>query len=272
MPRFIAKDYKTANARYKQGYNTSLKDLSDFLNVSDRWLMTNIVSHINYTVYALCKTDYIKWHKEGKTNGTYVNLDDVNNFIIKKVLEKEYFFESQTEIIDLYSYLEGKPTNKKKVLELYNKYFDIDKIGFGRLPKEVIRFIDENYYKGKLDNINPKNKYKKDEDGITILSGRNSFDYPWIKVEPVNIFNDKYYLYFPKKDLIINDLKGVTRLISSGEHIHRFAFIHGHIRLVLGKNKNNKSNKVIYIGKKQEDYLKYKIPYTIKRNQSMSRY
>ena len=64
MPRFIAKDYKTANARYKQGYNTSLKDLSDFLNVSDRWLMTNIVSHINYTVYALCKTDYIKWHKE----------------------------------------------------------------------------------------------------------------------------------------------------------------------------------------------------------------
>ena len=272
MPKFIAKDYKTAKARYEQGYITSLKFLSEYLNVSNRWLMNNIVSNINYTVYSLAKTDYIKWHKEGKANGTYINLNEVNNFILRKVLEEEYYFESQTEVIDLYSYLEGKPTNKKKVLDLYNKFFDIDKIGFGRLPKEVIDFIDVNYYNGKLLNINPKNNYKIDEDGNRIISGRNSRDYPWEKVEAVNIFSDKYYLYFPKKELVISDLNGSTRRISSGEHIHRFAFIHGHIRIVLGKNKDNRSNKVIYIGKKQEDYLKYKIPYTIKRNQSINRY
>ena len=101
MNRFEARNFKTAKARYMQGYTVSLSWLSEYLDVSDRWLKDNILKQINYTVYSLSGSEYQKWSKQGGSNGTYVNLDEVNDFILKKSIEGEYFFEAQTEVISL---------------------------------------------------------------------------------------------------------------------------------------------------------------------------
>ena len=98
--------------------------------------------------------------------------------------------------------------------------------------------------------------------------GRNSGRYPWVKTEAVNIFSRNVFLYFPKRDL---EIDGST--VKAGEHIHRYAFIHGDIRLCMGKSADGKQgNKVIYIGKRNNPAKDYKIPYTIPYGKSINRF
>ena len=274
MPKFEAKDYKTAKARYLQGYTVSLLWLSEYLDVSDRWLKDNVLKQVNYTVYSLSGSDYQKWSKEGRANGTYVDLGEINDFIRKKCIEGEFFFEAQTEVIDLYSYLEGKPKTKKEALDIYKRHFSIYTTGYGRLPKVFIEFVSKNYLKGKLENVSPRTLYHKDEYGDRYISdGRNSGRYPWVRVEPVNIFSDNVELYFPKCDFNTTDEAGKSIIVKAGEHIHRYAFMHGAIRLTLGRSSDGKhGNKVIYIGKRNDPAREYKIPYTIPYGKTMSRY
>ncbi|MGN1406600.1 MAG: hypothetical protein ACI4WM_10010 [Erysipelotrichaceae bacterium] len=269
MNRFDAKTYPIAYARYKQGYTVSLSWLCEYLDVSSRWLKDNILKHVNYTVYSLSGSDYIRWSKEGRGNGTFVDLEEINDFIIRKCIEGEYFFEAQTEVIDLYSYLEGKASKRNKALKIYNESFSIYNTGYGRLPKKLIEYIDNNYLKGKLENVSVRTLYRKDEYGERyIADGRNSGRYPWIKVNPVNIFDKNIFLYFPKRDLIIDNVT-----VKAGEHIHRYAFMHGAVRLCMGKSADGKQgNKVIYIGKKQDPAAYFKIPYTIPYGKSINRF
>lgn len=274
MPKFEAKNYKIAKARYMQGYTVSLSWLSEYLDVSDRWLKDNVLKQINYTVYSLSGSDYQKWSKEGRSNGTYVDLDEVNDFIRRKCIEGEYFFEAQTEVINLYSYLDGKPKTRKEAFEIYKQNFSPYTTGYGRLPKAFIEFVSKNYLKGKIDNTSPRTLYRKDEYGDRYISdGRNSGRYPWVRVEPVNIFSDNVELYFPKRDFKTTDESGKPIIIKAGEHIHRYAFVHGAIRLTLGRSKDGKhGNKVIYIAKRNNPAREYRIPYTIPYGKAMNRY
>ena len=274
MNRFEARNFKTAKARYMQGYTVSLSWLSEYLDVSDRWLKDNILKQINYTVYSLSGSEYQKWSKQGGSNGTYVNLDEVNDFILKKSIEGEYFFEAQTEVIDLYSYLEGSVKLRKEAFEIYKQNFSIYTTGYGRLPKKFIEFVSKNYLKGRLENVSVRTLYRKDEYGERYISdGRNSGKYPWVRIKPINIFSENVRLYFPKRDLGIVDESGKTLIIKAGEHIHRYAFMHGDIRLCMGKSADGKhGNKVIYIGKRNEPAKDYKIPYTIPYGKSINRF
>ena len=90
-------------------------------------------------------------------------MDEVNDFIRKRCIEGEYFFEAQTEVIDLYSYLDGKPKTRKEAFEIYKQNFSIYTTGYGRLPKQLISFIAKNYLKGTLRNVSPRTLYRKDE-------------------------------------------------------------------------------------------------------------
>ena len=64
-------------------------------------------------------------------------------------------------------------------------------------------------------------------------------------MKPINIFSKSVFLYFPKKDLITENA-----VIKAGEYIHRFAFMHGAVRLTMSKSQDGRhGNKVIYIGK-----------------------
>ena len=227
MNRFEARNFKTAKARYMQGYTVSLSWLSEYLDVSDRWLKDNILKQINYTVYSLSGSEYQKWSKQGGSNGTYVNLDEVNDFILKKSIEGMYFFEAQTEVIDLCSYLEGSVKLRKEAFEIYKQNFSIYTTGYGRLPKKFIEFVSKNYLKGRLENVSVRTLYRKDEYGERYISdGRNSGKYPWVRIKPINIFSENVRLYFPKRDLGIVDESGKTVIIKAGEHIHRYAFMH----------------------------------------------
>ena len=269
MNRFEAKTYPIANARYLQGYTVSLSWLSEYLDVSVRWLKDNILKYVNYTVYSLSGSDYIRWTKEGRNNGTFVDLDEISDFIIKKYREGEYFFEAQTEVIDLYSYLEGKSSKRNEALEIYKNSFSSFNTGYGRLPKKLTEYIDKNYLKGRLENVSVRTLYRKDEYGEKyIADGRNSGRYPWVKTDPVNIFSRNIFLYFPKRDLIIDNVT-----VKAGEHIHRYAFMHGHVRLCMGKSADGRhGNKVIYIGKKDDLAKDFKIPYTIPYGKSINRF
>ena len=274
MNRFEAKNYKIAQARYMQGYTVSLSWLSEYLDVSDRWLKDNILKQINYTVYSLSGSEYQKWSKQGGSNGTYVNLDEVNDFILKKSIEGMYFFEAQTEVIDLCSYLEGSVKLRKEAFEIYKQNFSIYTTGYGRLPKKFIEFVSKNYLKGRLENVSVRTLYRKDEYGERYISdGRNSGKYPWVRIKPINIFSDNVELYFPKCDFKTTDEAGKSIIVKAGEHIHRYAFMHGSIRLTLGRSSDGKhGNKVIYIRKRNDPVREYKIPYTIPYGKSMSRY
>ncbi len=177
-------------------------------------------------------------------------------------------------MIDLYSYLEGKTKTKKEAFDIYKQNFSVYTTGYGRLPKVFIEFVSKNYLKGKLENVSPRTLYHKDEYGDRYISdGRNSGRYPWVRVEPVNIFSDNVELYFPKCDFKTTDEAGKSIIVKAGEHIHRYAFMHGAIRLTLGLSSDGKhGNKVIYIGKRNDPAKEYKIPYTIPYGKTMSRY
>lgn len=269
MTRFEALTYKTASIRYLDGYNTSLAWLGEYLDVSQRWLKDNILKYVNFTVYSLSGSDYKRWAKEGRNNGTFVDLEEISDFIIKKSIEGEYFFEAQTEVIDLYSYLEGRASKRNEALKIYKDNYSIFNTGYGRLPRKLIEYIDKNYLKGKLENVSVRTLYRKDEYGERYMSdGRNSGRYPWVKTEAVNIFSRNVFLYFPKRDL---EIDGST--VKAGEHIHRYAFMHGDIRLCMGKSADGKQgNKVIYIGKRNDPAKDYKIPYTIPYGKSINRF
>ena len=121
-------------------------------------------------------------------------------------------------MIDLYSYLEGKPKTKKEAFDIYKHHFSTYTTGYGRLPKQLISFIAKNYLKGTLRNVSPRTLYRKDEyENRYTSDGRNSGQYPWTRVDPVNIFAENVQLYFPKRDLETLDETGETLTVNAGE-------------------------------------------------------
>ena len=92
---------------------------------------------MKHTVYSLSSADFLKWNTLGRSNGTFEDIEGINDFIIKKSIEGEYFFEAQTEVIDIYSYLEDKQSKRNEALKNCYDNFNIYNTGYGRLPKKL---------------------------------------------------------------------------------------------------------------------------------------
>ena len=223
-----------AKAVIKSGYTLSIKQLQAILDVSDTWIRNTLLAEENRIHRVVFDDKYVqKGMEKGqfKDRSTlYMSLYDVGGYIANNGS-----FSAQTELIDLYSYLYN--ANKKKAreaLKLYEDEFIDGEFGNnkGTIPQRVLEYINKEF----IINFKPRN-----------LRVTKRTEVPWVKVEPFNIFETKYY--FPKKN-------------GNRELIYRNAFLRGDIKVNLG------SRKTILI-ESDQDISKMKMPFLIKLNQSI---
>ena len=221
-------DYQEwAKAVYNSGFNYSINDVSEILDVSTNWIRTVLLLPENKVHYVVYNSGFIKkLTEEGKTTSRcnlYLNLDSVGDYIKNKGK-----FEVQTEIIDLYSYLYNANKNKARIaLKMYQDLFIKGDFGTnkGTIPYKVLDYINENYY----STIKRRS-----------LSFTRRGEVMWKEIKPFNIFEHDFYL--PKDK---------TR-----ETVYRQAFLKGDIKVTLG------ARKTIFI-KNNKNIEKMKMPMLI---------
>lgn len=227
--------YKTGNydawadSLWNRGYKTPLEDIANLLNISKRWLESNL--DVNYVVYT--KTYIYKKRSGNQTRR--VDLEEVSNWIINNAE-----FEAQTEIIDLYSYLAN--ANKHKADTIYKEYrktFDrlSNFYNLGTIPESILDLVRKNYHisSGINKNVNVIDRPKHiGEDKVPL--------YPWKPVERFNIFD--YEFMFPHNNGLTPELN------------YREAFLKGWVKVSLGK-------RIIFV-KKDYPIDKMKMPMIIK--------
>ena len=221
-------DYQEwAKAVYNSGFNYSINDISEILDVSTNWIRTVLLMPENKVHYVVYNNSFIKkLIEEGKTTSRcnlYLNLNSVGDYIKNKGK-----FEVQTEIIDLYSYLYNVNKNKARIaLKMYQDLFIKGDFGTnkGTIPYKVLDYINENYY----STIKRRS-----------LSFTKRSEVMWKEIKPFNIFEHGFYL--PKDK---------TR-----ETVYRQAFLKGDIKVTLG------ARKTIFI-KNNKNIEKMKMPMLI---------
>ena len=194
--------YKWADAMFSRGFDCSIEQVMDILNVSQSWVRHTLLLEIPYVTYSY-KFLFRKGIKSRAT--TYIDFLDMARWI-----EQVGRFQIQTELVDLYSYL--SLANRKKADAALKMYRDIIKksnIGYnqGVVPERVLQYINDKYYV----NFTPKN-----------LSCVKRRDVAWHDIEPVDMFARGYYF---------------ADQASSAELIYREAFMNGDIKLTLGNKK-----------------------------------
>ena len=193
--------YTWANEMFRRGFNYSVSEVMQTLNVSRSWINHTLLHEIMYVTYS-AKFVYQKGITSRER--TYIDYADLVQW-----LEQVGRFRRQTELVDLYSYL--YIANKKKAdeaLKMYRKIIKESNIGYnpGIVPEAVLQYINKNYFV----NFEPKN-----------LSCIKRTEVSFLDVEPFNFLECDYY--FPDE--------------RSPELAYREAFMKGDTKISIGNKK-----------------------------------
>lgn len=176
------KDYAPwANSMIKAGFNMSIRDVADLLNVSDSWIAHTLLFEINFVVYS-AKFAWENFHTKCQT---FIRREDLSDWIAKVGV-----FEVQTETVDLYSYLD--PKNRSVVLKQYHEDFDENFNNRGTIPIKTLQYIDKNYYSygsAKLKN----------------LSCIKRKEVPYRMIEPFDILNKDIYFLTGTREIVYRE-------------------------------------------------------------------
>lgn len=205
-----------ANAMWQVGFNLSTKELASKMNISLSWVNHTLLHEISYVVYSV---NYV-WQCHHSRDLTYIRESDFIEWMMKVAT-----FEVQTEIVDLYSYIENKKV-ANEILAFYKEDFKQNE-GFyneGTLPRPTIKFIEDKCYSYgmKLQNVNCTKRK----------------DIPYVHVDPFNIFEHDYYV-----------------VSGTAELAYREAFLRGDIKVKLGSK--------TYFVRNKLDIDNFKIPFVI---------
>lgn len=198
-----------ANALWQVGFNLSTKDLASRIGVSLSWINHTLLHEINYVVYS---TKYV-WQYHKRRDLTYIREIDFIEWLMKVAK-----FDVQTEVIDLYSYIDNKKI-ANEIYAFYKKDFNDNKNFYnpGTLPPKTISMIESKCYSY---GIKLKN-----------LSCTKRRLVPFVPVDPFNFLERDFYT-----------VSGCAELV------YREAFLRGDIKVKLGsktyfvRNKTNTEN------------------------------